>query len=133
MIWRTYNPIAHIRTFRKRWSFDGAVSLWVSVSPRKFAWSIDIPIRVLKENADIFADYDYVCGFFNEAIKKSEFQSILKNANITPVFKKGYRDSKEDYRLVSILLVISQNFWKITKQTNINFYRAITVQIPMWV
>ena len=48
--------------------------------PRKSAQSTDIPIRVLKENADIFADY--ICGFFNESIKKSTFPSILKNANI---------------------------------------------------
>ena len=40
---------------------------------------------MLKENGDIFADY--ICGFFNESIKKSTFSSILKNANITPVFK----------------------------------------------
>ena len=62
------------------------------LGPRKSAQSTDIPIRVLKENADIFADY--VCGFSNESIKISTFSSIFKNANITPVFKKGYRSSK---------------------------------------
>ena len=41
------------------------------LSPRKSAQSNDIPIRVLKENADIFPDY--ICGFFNESIKKSTF------------------------------------------------------------
>ena len=75
------------------------------LSPRKSAQSTDIPIRVLKENADIFADY--ICGFFNESTKKSTFPSILKNANITAVFKKGYRGYKENYRPVSILPVIS--------------------------
>ena len=55
-------------------------------SPRKSVQSTDIPIRVLKENADIFADY--ICRFFNESINKSAIPSILKNANITPVFKK---------------------------------------------
>ena len=73
-------------------------------SPRKFAQSTDISIRVLKENADIFTDY--ICGFFNESIKKSTFLSILKNLNITPVFK-------EDYRLVSILPAISKIFEKL--------------------
>ena len=81
------------------------------LSPRKSAQSTDIPIRVLKENADIFADY--ICGFFNESIKKSTFPSILKNANITPVFKKEYRGSKENYRPVSILPVISKIFEKL--------------------
>ena len=39
--------------------------------PRKSAQSTDIPIRVLKENADIFADY--ICRFFNESIKNLHF------------------------------------------------------------
>ena len=69
------------------------------------------PIRVLKKNADIFADY--VCGFFNESIKKSTFPSILKNANIIPVFKKEYRGSKENYRHASILQVIFKIFEKL--------------------
>ena len=81
------------------------------LSPRKSAQSIDTRIRVLKENANIFIDY--ICGFFNESIKKYTFQSILKNANVTPVFKKGYRGSKENYRPVSILPVISKSFEKL--------------------
>ena len=82
------------------------------LSPRKSAQSIDISVRVLKENADIFADY--ICEFFNVPIKKSTFlSSILKNANITPVFKKGYRGSKENYRPVRILPVISKIFEKL--------------------
>ena len=39
--------------------------------PRKSAQSTDIPIRVLKENADIFADN--ICGFFDESIQKFIF------------------------------------------------------------
>ena len=35
-------------------------------SPRKSAQSTDFPIKVLKENADTFADY--ICRFFNESI-----------------------------------------------------------------
>ena len=48
------------------------------LSTRKSAQSTE-------ENADIFADY--VCRFFSESIKKSTFPSILKNANVIPVFK----------------------------------------------
>ena len=66
---------------------------------------------MLKENAGIFADY--ICGFFNESIKKSTFPFILKNANVTPFFKKGYRSSKVNYRPVSILRVISNIFKKL--------------------
>ena len=58
------------------------------LSTRKSAQCADIPIRVLKEKADIFADY--ICGFFSESIKKSTFPSILKNANIAPVISKNF-------------------------------------------
>ena len=84
--------------------------IW-KLSPRRSAQSTDISIRVLKENADILTDY--ICGFFNESIKKSTFPSILTNANITPVFKKGYRVSTENYRHVSILSVTSKFFEKL--------------------
>ena len=56
------------------------------LNPRKSTQSTDISIKLLKENADIFASY--LCDFFNQSIENSEFPSILKNANITPVFKK---------------------------------------------
>ena len=81
------------------------------LNPRKSTQSTDIPIKLLKENADIFASY--LCDFFNQSIENFEFPSILKNANITPVFKKGYRGSKENYRPVSILPVISKIFEKL--------------------
>ena len=41
------------------------------------------------------------------------FPSILKNANITPVFKKWYRGSKESYRPVRILPVSYKIFEKL--------------------
>ena len=70
-----------------------------------------IPVKVLKENADFFAEYLYI--FFNEAIESSKFPSSLKQANITPVFKKGSRNQKENYRPVIILPTISKIFGKI--------------------
>ena len=68
----------------------------------------DIPSRIIKENSDIFADVFH--SSFNNSIYQSEFPSILKLANITPVFKKGGRNSKENYRPVSILSNISKIF-----------------------
>ena len=41
------------------------------------------------------------------------FPSILKNANISPVFKKWCRGSKESYRPVTILPVSSKMFEKL--------------------
>ena len=35
---------------------------------------------------------------FNESAKNSKFASVLKQANITPVFKKGEKECKSKYR-----------------------------------
>ena len=48
--------------------------------------------------------------FFNECVDKGVFPSFLKNANITLVFKKDFRGSKDNYRPVSILPIISKIF-----------------------
>ena len=40
----------------------------------------------------------------------SKFPSFLKTANLTPVFKKGSKNKKENFRPVSILPV--ENFRK---------------------
>ena len=81
------------------------------LNPRRSTQSTDIPIKLLKENADIFASY--LCDFFNQSIENSEFSPILKNPNITPVFKIGYRGSKENYCSVSVLPIISKILEKL--------------------
>ena len=52
----------------------------------------NVPVKILKDNADIFAGYIY--GFFSESLNCCKFPFILKGANVTLVFKKGYRGSK---------------------------------------
>ena len=78
------------------------------MEPSKACQATDIPPKIVKENADIFANF--LVSNFNDSIEKSNFPSILKNATITPVFKKGVRDSKDKYRPVSILPNISKIF-----------------------
>ena len=73
--------------------------------------STDIPVKILKHNADIFGGY--ICHFFNVCINKGTFLSVLKHANIISVFKKGHSGSKENYRPVSILPVTSKIFEKL--------------------
>ena len=68
----------------------------------------DIPTEIIKVNADIFADI--LLANFNDSVEKSNFPSSLKNANTTPVFKKGDRNSKDNYRPVSRLLNMSKIF-----------------------
>ena len=68
----------------------------LNLDTSKACQDTDAPTKILKENADIFADFLHTS--FNEFVKKSEFPSALKQANITPVFKKGEGDCKNNYR-----------------------------------
>ena len=54
------------------------------LSIRKPVQSTDISIKVLKENADIFADY--ICGFFNESIKKIYISIYFKECKYNSSF-----------------------------------------------
>ena len=78
------------------------------LSTRKDTQSTDIPVKILKENADIFGSY--ICDFFNDCVERGGFPSILKLANITPVFKEGFKGSRDNYRPMSILPFISKIF-----------------------
>ena len=59
----------------------------LNLDASKSCHDTDVPTEILRENADIFADFLHTS--FNEFVKKSEFLAVLKQANITPVFKKG--------------------------------------------
>ena len=71
----------------------------------------DIPVKILKENADFFADYIYLQ--FNEAVDSSKFADFFKSADISAAFKQGSQNKKENYRLINILPLISKIFEKI--------------------
>ena len=49
----------------------------------------------------------------NEAFYSSKFPATFKFANVTPVFKHGTRNRKDNYRPISILLIISKIFEKL--------------------
>ena len=66
----------------------------------------DIPIKLIRENADIFADF--LAESLKGAIKTYNFLNCLKLADVTPLHKKGRKDNKENYRPVSILATLSK-------------------------
>ena len=72
----------------------------------KSSQDTNIPTKILKENSDIFACF--ICKTFNNMVDSSKFPEALKLAHITPAFKKGSKNSKENYRLISILPNISK-------------------------
>ena len=66
----------------------------------------DIPTKLIKENADIFENL--LINDINNSLQLGVFPSILQDAEVIPVFKKGDRTKKENYRPVSILSNISK-------------------------
>ena len=61
----------------------------------------DIPTKVIKQNSDIFGSF--ICKTFNNMVDSSTFPAALKLAHITPAFKKGSKNSKENHRPISMM------------------------------
>ena len=60
----------------------------------------------MNEDADIFANF--ISQSFKYMIVSSIFPAAWKLSNVAPVFKKASKNSKENYRPVSILLNVSK-------------------------
>ena len=72
-----------------------------NLKTNKATQSTDIPTELIKENSDIFGDF--IFENFNNSVFYLNFPSPMKNAIITPVYRKGTKTSKDNYRPVSIL------------------------------
>ena len=70
-----------------------------------------IPPKLIKENLDLLAQKLLVD--FNVAIDTGLFPNNMKLADVSPVFKKGDRLDKANYRPVSILSSLSKIFEKL--------------------
>ena len=103
----------------------------LNLDTSKACQDTDVPTKILKENADIFADFLHTS--FNEFVKKLEFPSVSKKPNISPVFKKGERECKNNYRPVSILPNASKIFEIIIFRKNIKLYGFLLFRVSMWI
>ena len=84
----------------------------LSLDTTKTCQDTDIPTKILKENADIFSDFLF--AYYNASVvNSSKFPSTLTLADIIPVFKKGDKEYKNNYRPVSILPNMSKIFERI--------------------
>ena len=78
----------------------------------KATQNTDIPTKLIKDNADIFAAFIFIS--FNKCIEQSLFLSKLKLANITPVHKKKYSKSSKE---ITDLSVFCQIFLKCMRSS----------------
>ena len=73
----------------------------VNLDASKSCQDTDVPTKIIKENADIFADFIHPA--INTTINKNDFPSFLKLADVIPVLRKCSKNSKHNYRPISIL------------------------------
>ena len=57
-----------------------------SLNTNKASHSSDIPTKILKQSVDFFSPF--ILGYVNKSISPSTFRSVLKLADIIPVYKK---------------------------------------------
>ena len=97
----------------------------------KASQNSDIPIKALKENIDIFSNF--LINSFNNSIKLSTLLEILiKHADITPLYKKGKKDMKGNYRLVGVLPDLSKIFEKWIFE-HVKIFWEYIFKISVWV
>ena len=83
----------------------------------------DIPVKIIIANENFFAEA--ICFFFNKSLENGKFPNCLKLANITPVFKKVARTSKNNYIPVSILPAFSKVFERLLSRQLSEFFDNI--------
>ena len=83
-----------------------------------------IPIKILKANVDIFAEFSL--KGISSSVACSTFPSCLKSADKTHLHKKEVKIKSENYRLVSILPTLSKCFEKcMFSQTSAYFHEIL--------
>ena len=87
-----------------------------SLDTSKSTQSEDIPFKIIKDNAVIFANF--ILQNFSKCIIDGKIPDQLNKADVSAVFKKGSHNDKTNYRLVSFLLSLSKIYELIYNQIN---------------
>ena len=77
----------------------------------KASQDTDISSTIIKENADLFANFLYFS--YNKAVSDCEFPKSFKNANVLPIYKEDSRLEEKNYRPISILPNLSKIYERI--------------------
>ena len=85
---------------------DGVVKLLCNIKISKAPGPDGHPNRILQECAAEIAPA--ITAIFQKSVDSGELPEDWRDANVTPVFKKGDRHSAESYRPVSLTCVLSK-------------------------
>ena len=120
MKYRRHPSITAIQGVYKRSSFSfstvekvGIIREIKNLSKKKVIQDNDVPDKILKDNVNFF---------------DSKFCSFHKMANVTPIFKKGSKNKKENFKPVSILPVVSKIFEKLMSKQLSTFFENILLK-----
>ena len=116
--------------------FSGAspekiLNILKGLNPSK-AGSIDnLSGKFLKDGADILARP--ISQFCNLSIKLNLFPRSCKIATVKPLFKKGSKTDPQNYRPISLLLILSKIIEEIINdQTQEYLSKSNSLQISIW-
>lgn len=87
-----------------------------------------LPPRILMECASVLSSP--LCFFFNKSFSTGKLPHLWKLANITPLFKKGSKTDRNNYRQVSLTLVVCKIAEKIVKSRVMDFWQNINIFNP---
>ena len=106
----------HATQLNNRFSFEQITYEDIHKEMRKLdctkaSQDTDIPSSIIKENADIFANFLYFN--YNKAVSDCDFPTGFKNVNVSPIYKKDSRLEKKNHRFISIFSNLSKIFDRI--------------------
>ena len=112
MKWRNHSSVLDIIAVhenRERFTFSSAIVADVAkemniVNSSKALEEAYFPVKLLRDKKEFFSAY--IAKYFSNSLRSAKFPNCLKLASITPVFKTNTRRSKNNYRPVSVSLVI---------------------------
>ena len=87
-----------------------------------------LPPRILKECASVLSSP--LCFFLNKSFSTGKLPHLWKLANITPLFKKGSKTDRNNYRQISLTSIVCKIAEKIVKSRVMDFWRNINILNP---
>ena len=92
---------------------------------------VTVRLKLLRQMTIPFQK-QFVFFYFTKSLENSKFSSCLKLTNITTVFKKGRRASKNNYyRLVSVLPIFSEIFERLLSRQILEFFDSLNFNVVL--